>query len=212
MARIMTQRLRNRQQSEEAQVMVEEAWQRAPDPYGLRLSTAGSMKILVINSGSSSLKYSYFDTVDETNNVEGLVERIGLDNSRIVSSSEKHKINRELGSIDHSEAFRAIVELITDVDDGVIENLNQLTAVGHRVVHGGDNYNSAVIINDKVIADIDKNSNFAPLHNPINLLGIKEVMLSFMVFHMNIMKSMVCASMDFTVFRITMWHSRLLSN
>jgi acetate kinase len=176
MARIMTQRLRNRQQSEEAQVMVEEAWQRAPDPYGLRLSTAGSMKILVINSGSSSLKYSYFDTVDETNNVEGLVERIGLEKSRIVSSSKKHKINRELGSIAHGEAFRAIVDLITDVEDGVIENLNQLTAVGHRVVHGGDNYNSAVIINDKVIADIDKHSNFAPLHNPVNLLGIKEAM------------------------------------
>ena len=173
LARIMTQRLRSRQQSEEAQARIEEAWQRAPDPYGLRLSTARPMKILVINCGSSSLKYGYFDTEKETNNLEGQVERIGLEGSRITLSSQKRKISKELGSIDHSEAFEAVVALITSLDEGIIQDLNELTAVGHRVVHGGDKYGSAVIIDDAVIEDIDKNSNLAPLHNPLNLMEIK---------------------------------------
>ncbi len=176
MARIMTQRLRSRQQSEEAQVRVEEAWRRAPDPYGLRLSTAEPMKILVINCGSSSLKYGYFDTADEANNLEGLVERIGLDNPHIIMSSKKRNISRELGPIDHREAFRAVVDLMSDPQDGVIKDLNQITAVGHRVVHGGNNYSNPVIINDDVVRDINNNSNFAPLHNPINLMGIDEAM------------------------------------
>ena len=158
LARIMTQRLRSRQQSEEAQARIEEAWQRAPDPYGLRLSTARPMKILVINCGSSSLKYGYFDTEKETNNLEGQVERIGLEGSRITLSSQKRKISKELGSIDHSEAFEAVVALITSLDEGIIQDLNELTAVGHRVVHGGDKYGSAAIIDDAVIEDIDKNS------------------------------------------------------
>lgn len=176
MARTMTERLRSRQQNEEAQALVKEAWHSAPDPYGLRLSTVTPMKILVINCGSSSLKFGYFDTGEERNNLEGIVERIGLEDARINFSSKKVKISKELGSIDHSEAFRAVVALITDHDEGVIRDLSELTAVGHRVVHGGAKYGSAVIIDDEVIEDVDKNSNLAPLHNPLNLMGIKEAM------------------------------------
>ncbi len=175
-ARTMSERLKSRQQDEKAEALLEEARQSVPDPYGLRLSTATPMKILIINCGSSSLKYGYFDTQQEANNVEGIVERIGLENTRMTFSSKKNKISRELGSIDHSGALGAMAEMLTDHDKGVISDLNELTVVGHRVVHGGDKYSNAVIINKEVIEDIDKNSNLAPLHNPLNLMGIKEAM------------------------------------
>jgi acetate kinase len=175
-ARTMSERLKNRQQDEKAEALLEEARQSVPDPYGLRLSTATPMKILIINCGSSSLKYGYFDTQQEANNVEGIVERIGLENTRMTFSSKKNKTSRELGSIDHSGALGAMAEMLTDHDTGVINDLNELTVVGHRVVHGGDKYSNAVIINKEVIEDIDKNSNLAPLHNPLNLMGIKEAM------------------------------------
>lgn len=175
-AKTITDRIKSRQQDEEAQARVKDAWRSAPDPYGLRLSTATPMKILVMNCGSSSLKYSYFDTAQEINNLEGTVERIGLGDSRIISSSKKGKVRTELGSIDYGEAFKAVLALLIDHDEGVIGELNEITAVGHRVVHGGDKYGSAVIIDAGVIADIDKYSSLAPLHNPLNLMVIKESM------------------------------------
>ena len=176
MARTITERLRIRQQNGEAQARVEDAWRSAPDPYGLRLSTAKPVRILVMNCGSSSLKFCYFDTGQETNNIEGIVERIGLENSRIISSSKKGKITRELGFLGYGKAFQAVLASLTDRDHGVMGGLNELTAVGHRVVHGGDEFGSAVIIDDEVIKEIDKNSCFAPLHNPLNLMVIKESM------------------------------------
>ena len=176
LAKTMTERLKGRQESEEEQLLIKEAWQSAPDPYGLGLSTAKPMKILVLNSGSSSLKFSYFDTQDQTNNLDGLVERIGLEDSRLILTSKKGEISNELGSINHSQALRAIVSLLTDRDQGVVRNLAELTAVGHRVVHGGDKYSNATIIDGQIIKGIEQNSKLAPLHNPINLMGIKEAM------------------------------------
>ncbi len=174
MARTMTQRLRNRRQDEEARGLIAEAWQDAADPYGLSLSSVTAMKILVINCGSSSLKYGYFDTEDQVNNLTGIVDRIGLADSHITTSSQKGQVSQELGSIDHTRAFEAIIARITDADTGVIRDANELTAVGHRVVHGGGKYGSAVVIDSQVIADIDRNSSMAPLHNPLNLMAIKE--------------------------------------
>jgi acetate kinase len=176
MAKAITERLKSREQDEAALARVEDAWRSAPDPYGLRLSTAAPMKILVVNCGSSSLKYSYFDTARETNNLEGIVDRIGLENSRIVASSKKGRTSQDLGTVDHSQAFEAMVAMLTDRDDGVVGSLDELTAVGHRVVHGGDRYGTAAIIDDEVIAQIEKNSSLAPLHNPLNLMAIKESM------------------------------------
>ncbi|MBI4285679.1 MAG: acetate/propionate family kinase [Chloroflexi bacterium] len=172
MARTMTERLRNRQKDEEAQARVEEAWRRAPDPYGLRLSTSVPMKLLVINCGSSSLKFAYYDTAQESNNTEGIVERIGLENSRITVSRGQEKVSQELGLIDHRKAFGAVIRALTD--DGVIRDMNELTAVGHRVVHGGDKLSSATIVTDEVIEQIEANSDLAPLHNPLNLMAIRE--------------------------------------
>jgi acetate kinase len=174
LAKTMSERLRRRQESEEEQSLLKEAWQRAPDPYGLELSTAEPMKILVLNSGSSSLKFSYFDTQDETNNLEGMVERIGLENSRLMVRSKRGETNKELGATNHSQALKAIVTLLTDRNQGVVGNLAELAAVGHRVVHGGDKYSNATAINAQVIEGIEQNSKLAPLHNPVNLMGIKE--------------------------------------
>jgi acetate kinase len=174
MARTMTQRLRNRQQDEEARRLIEEARQGASDPYGLDLSSTVPMKILVINCGSSSLKYGYFDTQDESSNLSGIVDRIGFTDSRITVSSRKGQASQELGSIDHVEALKAVISRITDREDGVIRDVNELAAVGHRVVHGGDKYGSAVIIDKQVIEDISKNAILAPLHNPLNLMAIME--------------------------------------
>jgi len=174
LAKTITDRLKSRQQNEEEQTRVKNAWRSVPDPYGLSLSPDTPKKILVINCGSSSLKFSYFDTAQETNNLEGIVENIGLKNSAIHSSSEKSEVNKELGSIGYKEAFQTVVELLTDSKDGVISDLNELSAVGHRVVHGGDKYGSAVIIDKEVIKDINKYSSLAPLHNPPNLMAIQE--------------------------------------
>ena len=173
-AKTITDRLKNRQLDNNEQTLVEKAWRSAPDPYGLKLAVPSPEKILVINCGSSSLKYSYFDTSDETKNTEGIVERIGLSGSSIRASLKKGKVHKELGSVDYSGAFKAVVEQLTDKEEGVIKDLNEITAVGHRVVHGGDKYSSPVLINNEVVEDINKFCNLAPLHNPPNLQAIKE--------------------------------------
>lgn len=173
MARTITERLKGRGEDEEVQARVENAWRSAPDPYGIDLSSAKPMKILVINCGSSSLKFSYFDTAREDNNIEGKVERIGQDDSRLVSLSRNGSIERELGSVDYEGAFQAVVDLLTNPENGVIGDLSELSAVGHRVVHGGEKYSRAVLIDDEVLDDIERNSTLAPLHNPPNLMAIR---------------------------------------
>lgn len=174
MAKTITDRLKSRQTNEEEQSRVEDAWRSIPDPYGFQLATASPEKILVINCGSSSLKFRYYDTADETNNLSGLVERIGLDDSSLTAVSDKGRIGKELGRTNHEEAFKAVVDLLTDKKEGVIDDLGELSAVGHRVVHGGDKYNHPVIIDEDVVRDIEKCVQLAPLHNPANLMAIEE--------------------------------------
>ncbi len=174
MAKTITERLRARQQNEEEQMRIEAAWQSVPDPYGLELFTPTPKKILAVNCGSSSLKYNYFDTERPSDNCEGIVERIGLETSRFVSKHGKKRTTRELENIGYEEAFKAVVESLTDPDEGVIQDMEEISAVGHRVVHGGGKYSHPVIIDDDVIQDIDEFSRLAPLHNPPNLMAIKE--------------------------------------
>ena len=176
MAKTMSDRIRSRQQNEEAQTRLKEAWEHNSDPYGLRLTTATPMKILVINCGSSSVKYSYFDTADASNNGGGIIERIGLENTQASFSCVKGNVSHDLGRIDYTQAFNAVIDLVTDPAKGIIGDLNELTAIGHRVVHGGDAYSGAVLIDDKVIAEIEKLTTLAPLHNPVNLQGIRACM------------------------------------
>jgi acetate kinase len=174
MAKTITDRLRSRQKNEEEQTRLEDAWRTIPDPYGLRLATASPEKILVINCGSSSLKFRYYDTADESNNVNGFIERIGLDDASLTATSKKGKVHKELGKADHEEAFKAVVDFLTDKKDGIIRDLSEISAVGHRVVHGGDKYNHPVIIDEEVAQDIKKYERLAPLHNPANLMAIRE--------------------------------------
>jgi acetate kinase len=174
LARTITERLKSRQKNADEQNRVDGAWQSASDPYGLKLAPGTPKKILVINCGSSSLKYSYFDTAHEENSREGIVDGINLENSKLISSSRKGQKTQQLGKIGYEEAFKAVIDLLMDSKKGVIKDMTELSAVGHRVVHGGEKYSNPVIIDKEVMADIDKCSSLAPLHNPPNFMAIQE--------------------------------------
>ena len=173
LAKTLTDRLRSRQQDEQTQARIENARRSMADPYGLQLATARPAKILVINCGSSSLKYSYYDTQSDSNNLEGVVDRIGQANSYITLASIKGQTRRDLGSAGYREAFQAVISGITARELNILRSPDDLTAIGHRVVHGGDRHGSAALINNQVIDDIRKSSSLAPLHNPPALMTIE---------------------------------------
>ncbi|HAT4284496.1 TPA: acetate kinase [Clostridium perfringens] len=132
------------------------------------------MKILIINCGSSSLKYKLIDMVNEKDIIEGIVERIGLDQSRLVQKNElreKYILEKEIK--DHKEAIDIVLNTLVDPKVGVIKSIDEITAVGHRVVHGGERYSSSIIINEEVIKYLEECSKLAPLHNPANIIGIR---------------------------------------
>ncbi|MGU8441691.1 acetate kinase [Clostridium perfringens] len=132
------------------------------------------MKILIINCGSSSLKYKLIDMANEKDIIEGIVERIGLDQSRLVPKNElreKYILEKEIK--DHKEAIDIVLNTLVDPKVGVIESIDEITAVGHRVVHGGERYSSSIIINEEVIKYLEECSKLAPLHNPANIIGIR---------------------------------------
>jgi len=136
------------------------------------------MKILVINTGSSSIKYELFDMKRHQILASGMAEKIGEATSRLIHKSIKDdgKLTQkeEEGTFsDHHQGLNRIVELLTDKKHGVIQNKSEITAVGHRVVHGGEAFQSPTTIDEKVIAAIKKNIPLAPLHNPPNLTGIE---------------------------------------
>ncbi|WP_415334981.1 acetate kinase [Clostridium perfringens] len=132
------------------------------------------MKILIINCGSSSLKYKLIDMANEKDIIEGIVERIGLDQSRLVQKNElreKYILEKEIK--DHKDAIDIVLNTLVDSKVGVIESIDEITAVGHRVVHGGERYSSSIIINEEVIKYLEECSKLAPLHNPANIIGIR---------------------------------------
>ena len=131
------------------------------------------MKVLVINCGSSSLKYQLIDSESEEVLAKGLVERIGIPGSVLTHRPEgKDKVVIETPMEDHNIAVKLVIDALVDKDHGVIADLSEIGAVGHRVVHGGEKFNKAVLINDAVKKDIEELSALAPLHNPANLIGI----------------------------------------
>ncbi len=138
------------------------------------------MKTLVINCGSSSLKYQLIDMSTEECMVQGLVERIGIEGSVLtqkVEGKDKYVINTEIKN--HKEAIKLVLEVLVDPVHGVIKSMNEISAVGHRVVHGGEKYSDSVLINDEVLQSIKDCIVLAPLHNPPNVIGIeacKELM------------------------------------
>ncbi|MCI5643334.1 MAG: acetate kinase [Peptoniphilus sp.] len=132
------------------------------------------MKILVINCGSSSLKYQLIDMETEELMAKGLVERIGIEGSRIKHETiGKEKKTIETPMQDHKRALELVMESLTNEEYGAIKSLEEIDAVGHRVVHGGEDFAKSVVIDEKVLKGIEDNVEIAPLHNPPNIMGIK---------------------------------------
>ena len=132
------------------------------------------MKILVINAGSSSLKYQLIDMENEALLAKGLCERIGIDghlkHSPLVGG--KPVFNEDLPMPTHAEAIAAVIDKLTSAEYGVVSSMKEIDAVGHRVVHGGEKFACSVKIDDAVMAALDECTPFAPLHNPANITGI----------------------------------------
>ena len=144
------------------------------------LSSDTPKKILVINCGSSSLKYTVYDTAHLEDVVNGQVERIGgSDFMALEYEGRGHEIEKKLPAGDHKAAFDAVVAELVDPTHGVISSPSEIDAIGHRIVHGGDIFSESVIIDKKVIAQIEELSSLAPLHNPVNLVGVYESQRAF---------------------------------
>jgi acetate kinase len=134
------------------------------------------MKILVINAGSSSIKYQLFEMPGSTVVAKGMVERIGEAKSRLICAynGKDHTFEQPIG--DHEAAMDLILNTLVSKNLGILQNIAEITAVGHRVVHGGEEFTGSVAIDDRVIASIEKFADLAPLHNPPNLTGIRAAM------------------------------------
>lgn len=132
------------------------------------------MKVLVINCGSSSLKYQLIDMDGEKVLVKGLVERIGIEGSRIKhEKTGADAVIIEEPMKDHNKAIELVIKALTDSSHGVVKSMDEISAVGHRVVHGGESFNKSAVINDEVMKGIKDCIDLAPLHNPANIMGIE---------------------------------------
>ncbi len=132
------------------------------------------MKVLVINAGSSSLKYQLLDTNSQEVLAKGLCERIGIDGKFTYKAPGKETIDaRDVAMPTHSEAIQAVLDALVDPANGVVGSMKEIEAVGHRVVHGGETFASSVRIDGRVMAALEECIPLAPLHNPANIIGIK---------------------------------------
>ena len=129
------------------------------------------MKILSVNAGSSSLKFQMYEMPEEKVLISGVFERIGLENSFYTIKLNGEKIKKECTLKDHSDAVNVLINEL--LENKVINSLDEIKGVGHRLVHGGEKYSESVVINDDVIKTVDELSELAPLHNPANLIGVR---------------------------------------
>ena len=136
------------------------------------------MNVLVINCGSSSLKYQLIETDKETVLAKGLCERIGIDGGMLTHSKgeDGEKIKKQVDMANHTDAVKLVIDALTDKEHGVIGSLKEIDAVGHRIVHGGEEFADSVVITDEVIKAIEGCNDLAPLHNPANLIGVRSCM------------------------------------
>lgn len=130
------------------------------------------MNVLVINCGSSSLKFQLINSETEAVLAKGLCERIGIDGSLTYQPEGGEKVKSDKAMPTHTEAIQFVIDALTDGDTGVVKSLDEIGAVGHRVVHGGEKFANSVVITDEVLAAIEECNDLAPLHNPANLIGI----------------------------------------
>jgi acetate kinase len=134
------------------------------------------MNILVINAGSSSLKYQLYDMADESVLAKGKVERIGMDSAILTHEpANKHEVRQVSEILDHTTAIRKVLEILAHTQHGVLTAIQEIQAVGHRVVHGGETFSSSVIVTDEVKKEIKRLFDLAPLHNPAHMMGIQAV-------------------------------------
>ncbi len=134
------------------------------------------MKILVLNCGSSSIKYALYDMDSKSVMTSGGAERVGLDGAFVkvkLANGEKKTIMHDIP--EHTEGVKFIFSLLTDSEIGVIKDLKEIDAVGHRMVHGGEKFNKSVLLTDEVLKTFEECSDLAPLHNPANLKGVRAV-------------------------------------
>ena len=131
------------------------------------------MKILVLNSGSSSLKYQVIDMETESTLASGYFERIGSEKAFLTHKVNGEKIKLENPVKDHSEALKFVMEQLLHEEYGIIKSLDEIDSIGHRMVHGGEKFNSSVLINEEVLNAVEECVDLAPLHNPAGILGVK---------------------------------------
>ncbi len=132
------------------------------------------MKVLVVNAGSSSLKYQLFDTERSEVLAKGNCERIGIDGSRIIhKTTGKSEYIKETPLADHSAATRLVVDTLLDKEIGCVGSVSEIEAIGHRVVHGGPYFSESMLVTDEVMSVLDKCISYAPLHTPAHIMGIK---------------------------------------
>ncbi len=130
------------------------------------------MNVLVINCGSSSLKYQLINSDSEEVLAKGLCERIGIDGAIVHQPKGGDKVKTEVAMPNHTEAVKLVIEKLTDPQVGVIKSLDEIDAVGHRIVHGGEKFATSVVLDGEVLKAIEDCNDLAPLHNPANLIGI----------------------------------------
>ncbi len=142
-------------------------------------NTQEPKKILVINCGSSSLKYEVYEMPSQTSLGKGLVDRIGIDDGSIVHQGVNGSYGHREDIADHKRAMELVIEALTDSRNGIVESVDEIAGVGHRVVHGGESYSASVVIDEAVEGAIESNIELAPIHNPANLTGIREARAVF---------------------------------
>ena len=133
------------------------------------------MKVLVLNSGSSSLKFQLINSDTEEVLAKGQCDRIGMDGGNFTYKG-KDKYKNDIQMENHEVALKILFDALTDAEKGAIKNIDEIDAIGHRVVHGGEKYSDPVLVDEKVLKDIEELSALAPLHNPANAMGIKACM------------------------------------
>ena len=134
------------------------------------------MKILVLNCGSSSIKYQLFNIENEEVLAKGIIEKIGLEGSMIKNKrNDGDVIKLQENIADHQDGIKKVLDILVSEDHGSLGSLEEISAVGHRVVHGGETFNSSVMITDEVVAKMEECIDLAPLHNPPNLTGINSI-------------------------------------
>jgi acetate kinase len=175
LAKTISRRLVVREEDPEERELVRDAWRNAVDPYGLK-SSAGlrPMKILILECGGDSMRYSYFDMEYEANNLKGRVDGIGADTGWHRYLSSWGEFEEPIQAQDYGAAFDAICEVLTRPETGVLKSIDQLTAVGHKVRWGGEIEHS-LLIDDELIKRMKLNLNLAPPQNRDNLAGIEQI-------------------------------------